>query len=1330
MPDQEGVEFTIDPRSVSAALGQMNNAITAYEKGAVGANDRLNNSFQRVSDMLLKMNDRSYNSQERLVKSIERQAAAYGRTGVEKLISQRDAHIKRLGDEENQIKRVTAAYEKMIKAEEAGGEGHGMAAQKGFLAAKDLFEGRNAYATVEAGKTLLALQGAPAIMGAAAAGAAIVGTAVYEMTKHFAESSETIVNMSAATGIGINDLDRLKAMAALTATDLGTLARAGTEMAQTLDQGGEKSIKLTEALARIGVSTRSFNGAQKDEGALLVETLGHLASVTDKTERLALAAETLGPRTSRTLQPLLSDYSALREEVEKLGYGTQEGLIKQGSEAAKTLHTLGLEVEQVERFIVAGALEFVAYGQRAVEALAPIRPYVADILAALIPLADVMKTLVEYRDLKAKQFQETPEYQQTKRLMDLYHQYAETLENVSKAKAAVSAKNFVASIGGGEDSIKEDIKDQEKKRGDALAIVSAAKAGAGVGFESERTAELQVRAADNALASDRKRLEVIGQQKEIVKEILKLTEEQSIKAKYPNGLLPSEQKVLEFTGRPSVSQDQVKEYSDLLLPNRTKEAQDALAKGLARGREEARKASGLIDQTPQTAEDQTRQLRERSAAADRDFLAGLARENKQLESEFRASTAVIVDNRATQLKQAEAGIKIGGILNDRNPQDQLRTSAQLLGAQAAEIEDRFRQEQGVLTAMIVAAHGTDASLEDRQQALRIKHASDIHDLQIEFATQVAQEQRHQFETIQKDAEGLFNTLFTKPAEFGKQLAAELKAAFLKPVTEGLSNTVASGLQPLIYGKDGNGGIAASMKGLFSSKPLDPAVASSNLLKGATDINTGATDRNTDALLRVAESWERGSGGSGAAKALASSTETHLRRIADSTERVEASGAPSVFGGGFSGLRAFAGRAALGVAGFAGVGGLALPAYAGTPQFTPQVTSTLGGSDMEGLSGRGGFEGIAGGVPYEPSPVSSSLFGDNPAAMLGPGATAPFAAAGGWGGFSSSGSTSAGGGGFLSAIPKLFGGSTSANANGSQQAGGQGGLIKSLSGIATNFKGTNWGSFTRQGQGIPGPGDGTPGTDTGGSGKITGVGGLAGAGLQAGGMYLAQRGLLGQDRGTGKGILEGAGGGAAIGFQMGGPIGAAVGAAIGAGIGLGEMIAGVESDENKAKRLVKELYHVDISIQMARQIVQIANSKYGHNVNYAIRSPEVRQMLELYSAGTGQAGKMPLSSTTPTGASLSETGGRLYQDQTYKFGNAYIQQSSLPVAGGGNPSVYPSSQQVVLNVNGQSAADLLEGRIASTVNPSFVQSQFAQAQASSNGRLQNSAMVQAPGLVFG
>lgn len=192
------------------------------------------------------------------------------------------------------------------------------------------------------------------------------------------------------------------------------------------------------------------------------------------------------------------------------------------------------------------------------------------------------------------------------------------------------------------------------------------------------------------------------------------------------------------------------------------------------------------------------------------------------------------------------------------------------------------------------------------------------------------------------------------------------------------------------------------------------------------------------------------------------------------------------------------------------------------------------------------------------------------------------------------------------------------------------------------------------------------------------------------------------------------------------MGAAVGAGVGFAIGLGEIIAGVESPENEAKRLVKQIYGVKIDDGVARQIVAIAQQKYGNHVSMAVRAPEVRQLILLYSEATGQ--KMPLSSTTPRAASLVEQGGKLFQAPTYQDGTAYTFKSNLPVAGGYATGSYPSPSSVVLNLNGQSAADLLEGRIANTVNPSYVQDQFSQASNSSYGRLSNSAMMQQPNLI--
>ena len=326
------------------------------------------------------------------------------------------------------------------------------------------------------------------------------------------------------------------------------------------------------------------------------------------------------------------------------------------------------------------------------------------------------------------------------------------------------------------------------------------------------------------------------------------------------------------------------------------------------------------------------------------------------------------------------------------------------------------------------------------------------------------------------------------------------------------------------------------------------------------------------------------------------------------------------------------------------------------------------------------------------------------------------------------------------IPTFMGGSTAGRAAGGGfnplamvlgggRSGG-GASAPNFAGILKNFKGTNWGSFTH------GPdvySIDANGSDIESQGKITGVNGVAGAALFTGGTMLAQQGLLGSSRGTWGGVAEGTLGGAAIGFQMGGPLGAAIGGGVGLGIGLGEKIAGVESPENEAKRLIKSLYSVSIDTAMARQIVSIAQSKYAGHVSIAVRDPDVRKMLELYAQGIGQ--KMPLSATTPRSGSLAEMGGNLYQQQSYVNGVGYTFASNLPVMGGGpsggasqNPvsSGAGGDSYISVNVNGEGLASFMSNNF---VTAERVSELLSQSQRNNSGdRVQQYANYASPGLM--
>jgi len=389
------------------------------------------------------------------------------------------------------------------------------------------------------------------------------------------------------------------------------------------------------------------------------------------------------------------------------------------------------------------------------------------------------------------------------------------------------------------------------------------------------------------------------------------------------------------------------------------------------------------------------------------------------------------------------------------------------------------------------------------------------------------------------------------------------------------------------------------------------------------------------------------------------------------------------------LAAGLGMAAPTVAAPAGIGGLSLPAIS-APAVSGGVAPSGGFSPLIG----GGAGGIGGGL----------LTSAGIPTFMGGGAAGRAA-----------------GGGF-NPLAMVLGGGRS----------GGGASAPNFAGILKNFKGMNWGGFTH--------GPDVYSTDANGSdvesqGKITGVNGVAGAALFTGGTMLAQQGLLGSSRGTWGGVAEGTLGGAAIGFQMGGPLGAAIGGGVGLGIGLGEKIAGVESPENEAKRLIKSLYGVSIDTSMAKKIVSIAQSKYAGHVSIAVRDPDVRKMLELYAQGTGQ--KMPLSATTPRGGSLAEQGGNLYQQATYQYGVANTFQSNLPVLGpsggtystpgGTNTASGMGPMAVSLNISGADAATFMTGQY---VTPQFVADQSMAAQNGSYARVQQYANMNSPGLMVG
>lgn len=252
----------------------------------------------------------------------------------------------------------------------------------------------------------------------------------------------------------------------------------------------------------------------------------------------------------------------------------------------------------------------------------------------------------------------------------------------------------------------------------------------------------------------------------------------------------------------------------------------------------------------------------------------------------------------------------------------------------------------------------------------------------------------------------------------------------------------------------------------------------------------------------------------------------------------------------------------------------------------------------------------------------------------------------------------------------------------------------------------------------------------------GIYGAKGGGLLLGGGVLAADGLR---RGGFTGLAETTAGGALIGAKFGGPVGALIGAAAGAIAGTIRLF--IKGAEEKVISKVKDLFHLTIDKSLATQIVAISKQNFGGNVDVALRSSQVRDLLQLYAMSTGQGFGVQ---GTIRAVSLAETSSGLTQNALYENGKP-ISFSGLPVNGGlsttpipQNPNTGSGTSSVGGPVNLTSniqlspgaTQDFLQNKIVTTVSevPRTIARSNAAGTVQNAGRRQVQASLLAPGLI--
>jgi hypothetical protein len=163
---------------------------------------------------------------------------------------------------------------------------------------------------------------------------------------------------------------------------------------------------------------------------------------------------------------------------------------------------------------------------------------------------------------------------------------------------------------------------------------------------------------------------------------------------------------------------------------------------------------------------------------------------------------------------------------------------------------------------------------------------------------------------------------------------------------------------------------------------------------------------------------------------------------------------------------------------------------------------------------------------------------------------------------------------------------------------------------------------------------------------------------------------------------------------------------------------VKGAQEKAREKIKATYGVDIREKnILAEIVNIAKQGFGGNLDMAIRSQQIRDLVELYALSTGQSTSGLPATVKPV--SLLERGGTLFQQSSSGL-------SLAPISGGAPSAAAPT----VINITVPGAKEFFEKETVRVVveNPRAVQSATIAATKQNAGRREMTGLQLRPGLI--
>ena len=175
-----------------------------------------------------------------------------------------------------------------------------------------------------------------------------IGGASMALVSQVGDAAERMTNFADRTGLTVNQVDRLQAMARIAGVSVDGLEGQARILADTLSDAGGAGAKAEIALRQLGINARDSAGNMREMGPVLIEVLQGLSRVERQADRVTLGTQVLG-RGAGELQPLIKNFRELEETAKQLGFGFDEGVIRKLGEAGDEMDKLGLQWDLLKR---------------------------------------------------------------------------------------------------------------------------------------------------------------------------------------------------------------------------------------------------------------------------------------------------------------------------------------------------------------------------------------------------------------------------------------------------------------------------------------------------------------------------------------------------------------------------------------------------------------------------------------------------------------------------------------------------------------------------------------------------------------------------------------------------------------------------------------------------------------------------------------------------------------------------------------------------------------------------------------------------------------------